>query len=173
MPTYELKHISDLLNVPPERRNAMLDELKVALPFFSAQLIAALAHNPGTTAQDIMPRIIWEDNGELTVTARFGSGAVSVLTTKQTTRNTAETMSVNSVVADRRPLRLGDMVYQATDTTRTCDNVKAIKEILPSVTGGPTRYVLSNNTVWYGSELVLYVTSPNDEPDSDLYTIRA
>lgn len=137
MPVYELKHISDLLNVPAERRNAMLDEMKVALPFFNAQLIAALAHNPGTTPQDIMPRIIWEDNGELTVTARFGSGAVSVLTTKSASTD------------DDGPPCVGDLVQKVHD-------LWPHSQLVVAITGTPPQYIVADGRRYAADQLCVH-----------------
>lgn len=87
MKSYELKHISDLLKIPADRRDAALDELKLALPFYAAQLVALQQQQPDATYADILPKLIWEDNGETTVTARYGNGFVATLTHKQTGKN--------------------------------------------------------------------------------------
>ncbi len=74
MTIYRFVHISDLLTVPPERREVCLRELSQALATISAGVVAAQANGDPRPVAVMVPHITWDDNGDVNTVVRFQDG---------------------------------------------------------------------------------------------------
>lgn len=88
---YELVHITDLMNIPADRLNAALDELKVMVPLMRAALEAEKQvrterglENDAGLAERAFPTVTWLDDGSLAEEITInGEPAIKVTVHKQ------------------------------------------------------------------------------------------